>query len=380
MESIGSRIRAARERKGLSFDQISRDTNIAKRYLQAIEEEDFDAFPGEPYFFGFLRNYCEYLGLPPEELIQVYRSMKIQEQPVPVEQLLRKDKRISPLAVIGIVVVVLALIGGGVYLALSSGNQGGLSPAEALRKKAEAVVDLADVAGGRNSFRGNFFATQQITVPAIAGNPKYALLVSDVVEGEGVHEVVFELNKTKIAVSVGSSKDLVFEQGVRPSIRATVYSVSAAEKLADVEFSFLGSYDGALASAGPSSLASDQQLAEKPDLANGIVLFEVPAPGYFTTVVTFKNYCFFRYIKDGKEKTEKFVKKASADQQLMERYEKAENKAILGVSNAAACKVVIEHAGMTKELPLGGPGEVVMKLIKWEQHDSGYRLVAYPLY
>ena len=84
MESLGNKLKTAREAKGLSYDTVSRDTNISSRYLEALEKEDFSGFPGEPYVLGFLRNYSEYLGLNPDELQSLYRSLKLQEQPIPV--------------------------------------------------------------------------------------------------------------------------------------------------------------------------------------------------------------------------------------------------------------------------------------------------------
>ena len=69
MESIGEKLRLARERNALTLDQVARETHVAKRFLKALEDEDFSVFPGETYAMGFLRNYAEYLGLDPEELI-----------------------------------------------------------------------------------------------------------------------------------------------------------------------------------------------------------------------------------------------------------------------------------------------------------------------
>ncbi len=89
MESIGEKLRLARERNSLTIDQVARETHVAKRFLKALEDEDFSAFPGETYAMGFLRNYSEYLGLNPEELVGIYRNIKIQEQPLPDERAAR---------------------------------------------------------------------------------------------------------------------------------------------------------------------------------------------------------------------------------------------------------------------------------------------------
>jgi transcriptional regulator with XRE-family HTH domain len=94
VESLGNKLKTARENKGYSFDQVSRETNIAGRYIQALENEAFDVFPGEAYLLGFLRNYGEYLGLDPRELLSGYRALKIQEQPVPVNRLIRSSPHV----------------------------------------------------------------------------------------------------------------------------------------------------------------------------------------------------------------------------------------------------------------------------------------------
>ena len=57
MESFGEKLRATRENLGYSIEQIARDTHIAKKYLIALEDEDFSIFPGETYLKGFLQNY-----------------------------------------------------------------------------------------------------------------------------------------------------------------------------------------------------------------------------------------------------------------------------------------------------------------------------------
>ena len=77
MESFGEKLRCAREKSNYSIEQIARDTHISKRYLRALENEDFSVFPGETYLKGFLRNYSEYLGLNPEEMVSIYKNMMI---------------------------------------------------------------------------------------------------------------------------------------------------------------------------------------------------------------------------------------------------------------------------------------------------------------
>ncbi|POQ99073.1 hypothetical protein AU468_10670 [Alkalispirochaeta sphaeroplastigenens] len=117
MESISEKLRSARDARGLSLEQAERDTHISKRYIQALEDEAFDQLPGEAYLLGFLRSYGAYLGLDPDEVVGLYRNMQIQEQPLPIEELLDRKPLRVPLKAMAVVFLV-ALLGGGVYLAL----------------------------------------------------------------------------------------------------------------------------------------------------------------------------------------------------------------------------------------------------------------------
>ena len=55
MADIGDKLRSAREAKGLSIADIEKATKIQSRYLNAIEENDFDKLPGDFYVRAFIR-------------------------------------------------------------------------------------------------------------------------------------------------------------------------------------------------------------------------------------------------------------------------------------------------------------------------------------
>jgi len=92
MNQLGPIFRDARAKSGRTIEDAVRETKIAKKYLIAIEDENFDIFPGETYLLGFLRNYSQFLGLDPDEMVLKYRDYKIQDQPAPIEQLTAKPK------------------------------------------------------------------------------------------------------------------------------------------------------------------------------------------------------------------------------------------------------------------------------------------------
>lgn len=71
---IGEALIRAREARGRTLDDAERDTRIARRYLQALEDERFDLTPAPVYARGFLRSYCQYLGIDSGPLLARFPS------------------------------------------------------------------------------------------------------------------------------------------------------------------------------------------------------------------------------------------------------------------------------------------------------------------
>jgi helix-turn-helix protein/uncharacterized protein DUF4115 len=71
---IGNSLREARYRQGLELSDVELATKIRARYLQALEEESFDALPAQTYVKGFLRTYADYLGLDGQLYVDEYNS------------------------------------------------------------------------------------------------------------------------------------------------------------------------------------------------------------------------------------------------------------------------------------------------------------------
>lgn len=61
MEEIGARLRAAREAKGLSLEEVQQALKIRLRYLEAIEAGELGEIPGLVYARGFIRTYARFL-------------------------------------------------------------------------------------------------------------------------------------------------------------------------------------------------------------------------------------------------------------------------------------------------------------------------------
>jgi len=70
--TIGARLKAARTAKGLTIDDLQQITKIQKRYLIAIEDEEFDKLPGDFYVRAFVKQYADTVDLDGDALLKEY--------------------------------------------------------------------------------------------------------------------------------------------------------------------------------------------------------------------------------------------------------------------------------------------------------------------
>lgn len=78
MQSIGQKLKTAREEQRLTLDKASEATRIRMTYLQALESDNLAVLPSPVQARGFLRNYAEYLGL---NFDQMLAELRAQEKP-----------------------------------------------------------------------------------------------------------------------------------------------------------------------------------------------------------------------------------------------------------------------------------------------------------
>lgn len=90
-DGVGNKLRDARVRRKLSLHEVEEATKIRARYLQAIEDEDWDQLPGDTYARAFIRTYGGLLGLDGERLAEEQR--RVRGAPRPGERLPRVEPR-----------------------------------------------------------------------------------------------------------------------------------------------------------------------------------------------------------------------------------------------------------------------------------------------
>ena len=72
--TVGHRLRAAREEKSLSLEDIAAQTRIPQRHLESLEEADWDKLPAPTYTVGFARSYATAVGLDRAEIAEQLRG------------------------------------------------------------------------------------------------------------------------------------------------------------------------------------------------------------------------------------------------------------------------------------------------------------------
>ncbi|MBO8167707.1 MAG: helix-turn-helix domain-containing protein [Thermoanaerobacteraceae bacterium] len=80
MGQIGELLTRIRKKKDLTLRDVEQATKIRIKYLQALENEDYDEIPGEVYVIGFLRTYCRFLGLDADVVVREYKEQTRAQQ------------------------------------------------------------------------------------------------------------------------------------------------------------------------------------------------------------------------------------------------------------------------------------------------------------
>ena len=75
MIEFGKTLRSAREAKGLTVAQVAEATHLLPRVVEDLEKEDFSRLPAPIYGRGFVKLYCEQVGLDPKPMIAEFMDI-----------------------------------------------------------------------------------------------------------------------------------------------------------------------------------------------------------------------------------------------------------------------------------------------------------------
>lgn len=94
METVGEILKNAREKKGFTIESLEKKTRIVSRYIEALENNEFDKLPGEIYVKGFIKTISDKLLLDSDKVLERY-NLQINEDRFE-EDLYKYDKNAKP--------------------------------------------------------------------------------------------------------------------------------------------------------------------------------------------------------------------------------------------------------------------------------------------
>ncbi|NIM01014.1 MAG: hypothetical protein GTN89_08935 [Acidobacteria bacterium] len=70
--SFGEELKRERELREITLREVSESTKISLRYLEALEQNEFENLPGGVFNRGFVRAYSQFIGVDPETMVDAY--------------------------------------------------------------------------------------------------------------------------------------------------------------------------------------------------------------------------------------------------------------------------------------------------------------------
>jgi cytoskeletal protein RodZ len=377
MESLGQKLRETREQHNFSLEQVARDTHISKQYLEALEKEQFSMIPGETYIIGFLRNYAEYLSLNPEEIVSLYKNIQIQEQPLPMTELLEPTGSKAPSRVLILLVVVLAVLGAGGYLlyrfVIASPDR--TRPQQAVVQETVEQVEGQEFVFEDEAMTRWFNAEDTIGFPSNGNTYRLQLI-------EIGRTLVVKVPGGTLDMTVGEDRQLDLNGDGRNDLRILLNDIDATDVAKRANLSLykitkaapsqvaettevpVGEQD-VLTEEGEGALSTADDTVATEAAPGAVPITTVDSPAPFRVSVSFRGYCLFRYLVDNDIREERFFHKGenfSLD---------AKNEVWLWISNAGVVRLMV--AG--KELEVGRAGAVTTKHIRWRRDEASGRYV-----
>ena len=117
--TIGEQLRVSREEQGIALREISNQTRISMRYLEAIESDDYKRLPGGIFNRSFVKAYAKSVGFDERQALEGYaRLMRELGQPLDEVDTKPKYSKVyddtaatrSPLLTVFLAIVILAIL------------------------------------------------------------------------------------------------------------------------------------------------------------------------------------------------------------------------------------------------------------------------------
>ena len=75
--TLGAKLERHRIKKKWSVENVAKKICVSEKYINAIEQGKIDELPERPYTIGFIKAYCEILGINNAPLIEEFKQFTI---------------------------------------------------------------------------------------------------------------------------------------------------------------------------------------------------------------------------------------------------------------------------------------------------------------
>lgn len=373
MESYGEILRQVREDKGLTVTEVAKATSISEAYIRALESEDVQAFPGETYLIGFLRNYSTYLGADTENLIKYYNAAQRQASPVPKE-LLEKHapKFVVPLiiTIISILFILFVLFMYFYVLKIPARR------AEKAQKALESTkIHQYEFSGEIQNVR--LYTGDQILIPSVDGEGSVVLTVADT---KGSLAVLTPSGRQVVELSEERGIDINNDNAPEIILYVSDVDVKDGSRGAEVRMLSVGSGYTAFVDVENSREKAEEKKADEisvpvetsdsPSDSKRTLIKEDTRAYPFTVNISFRGSCVLRYRSDRKDSVEDYYQPGDTVSVS------SQNGFRIWSSNINVMKIQVVAGLSTYDIGVGKAGEVDVEDIKWVRDSDGmYRLV-----
>lgn len=150
-EKVGDILHKERVTRRITLETIAKDLKLNIQYIKAIESNNFQDLPADPYIRVYLRSIATYLMLDPEEILRKF----FEDRGVPAEEVestrsekikidIEKDSKKSSKSWI-IIIIVIAILA---VLSYVSKKMGWISSIPGKKAPPPAVIDSTEESGG----------------------------------------------------------------------------------------------------------------------------------------------------------------------------------------------------------------------------------------
>jgi len=95
MKRTGDILKKAREKRGLSINEIALSLKISSKILKAIEDGDTSQLPAKTFLRGFVQSYAAYLRLDVNEVLKIFQEEMGTTKPSPLIQMPVQDETLE---------------------------------------------------------------------------------------------------------------------------------------------------------------------------------------------------------------------------------------------------------------------------------------------